>query len=302
MPARAIPEDAHCELYDQARRQGKTFVPKRRFGAPTIGDDSMLNPLKLRKSALPLTLFLGFMTLFGDTAFAADKRTHVDIILPVGSYFTYMSADFEVPKETPPLGTAFIWPGLEPDRGHPGSIGPGVLQPTLSHGPSCQAGDVKGWYVTPTYHIRNDRIEPPAGIAGAQGPGYECPGGASITVDQGELLKSIMSYNSTTQEWNMSIEAPRKDPNTERSVSFNKELSVGDVPQRQVLALLFYEPRNGATLKNKITFTNIVLKATHSAAVTSPVICPKAPAGCSGATSKLENHVETCTIKKCEVN
>jgi hypothetical protein len=155
---------------------------------------------------------------------------------------TSLSTTLTVPSTPPPIGTTFLWPGLQPvsESTNFAPIDNGVLQPVLTWGPACSPNGptpysswwISGQYVNTIGHA----------------PGFmNCQGGAAMNVNPGDKLEIKMSVSSTGV-WTQTI----------KNVSNGKQVSYGInmQGQGQNRAEFAIERYSGASINQTVEFSN----------------------------------------------
>lgn len=105
-----------------------------------------------------------------------------------------------VPKRPTQSSALFIWPGLQHSGGaDPGGVGNGVLQSTLTWGPSCnphapdKGNDYLGWWISAMYVNLSSTVAGPGG----------CQGGTAMDLTPGVRLH--IDFTVMGSEWTQSI-------------------------------------------------------------------------------------------------
>jgi hypothetical protein len=145
-----------------------------------------------------------------------------------------------VPLKPAPVGTLFLWPGLQP--GPEGAnfrpINNGVLQPVLTWGKSCAPGQKPPAY--DTWWISAQYVNTFGRRRGHRG----CHGGPIMAVDPGDTLLIRMSLFKSV--WRQTV----LDLQSGKSVGFHISLR----HQAQTNAWFEIEPAEGATIANDVVF------------------------------------------------
>jgi hypothetical protein len=104
-----------------------------------------------------------------------------------------LETTLRVPRRPSPMGTFFVWPGLQPLPGGRAyqPVGNGVLQTVLTWGATCAPGAPEdpyaGWWISAEYVNVNSAVDALAG----------CSGGDGVLVDEDDTLHIVMKRDGT---------------------------------------------------------------------------------------------------------
>jgi len=222
---------------------------------------------------------------FGEASDARVTPVHgvatLELGVGDGNEITALETTLAVPVMPSPIGTSFIWPGLQPSPSA-GGPGAGVLQTVLTFGPTCAphapADPYASWWVSPEY------VNPD--VDAGRNPG--CQGGEGIAVAEGVALHLVIRKRGSA--WTESI----NDQGTGRTESFDFDL--GGQTQRR--ALFAIERRDGASPTSAVfTETRITF------AQPEPAACQPAARGVRDTFSVPRASVDgrTCCIDRVEL-
>jgi hypothetical protein len=120
-------------------------------------------------------------------AYQPGENGHVAFGTPPINRITRLTTKLVVPPRPEPVGTLFLWPGLQPHSQGENflPIDNGVLQPVLTWGPSCAPGEkpraYSTWWISAQYVNTFGRHR-----------GYtDCQGGPIMRVKPGDTLRAI---------------------------------------------------------------------------------------------------------------
>ena len=151
-----------------------------------------------------------------------------------------LSTTLTVPAKPDPIGTVFLWPGLQPFGENFLPIDNGVLQPVLTWGLSCAPGGQPAAYST--WWVSAQYVNTVGHLDGFTG----CQGGAVMAVAPGDRLNMDMTLND--QVWTQTI----TDLETSKSVSFPINLR----KQAQTFSEFVIEDYSNGAPKSPVQFSN----------------------------------------------
>ena len=149
-----------------------------------------------------------------------------------------------VPPKSPPNGTIFLWPGIQPMPGgrNFNPTGNGVLQPVLTWGAACAPGglnDYSSWWISGQYvNVSTSAAGPTA-----------CLGGEVMKVNSGDVLDLDIVLNGS--KWSQITH----DEMTQKTVNFDHDLK----GQSQGRAIFDVELPTSAKPTTDVIFTSTVL-------------------------------------------
>ncbi|HXX67816.1 MAG TPA: hypothetical protein VEK07_11570 [Polyangiaceae bacterium] len=155
-----------------------------------------------------------------------------------------------VPTEPPPMGTLFLWPGLQPNPGGANfaTLNNGVLQPVLTWGPTCAPNSpgtdpFASWWISAQY-VNTFITDASANFAAYTG----CHGGPGMDVAVGDNLDITMALSG--MNWVQTV----TDARSGTSVSYTIDM----LGQAQNLAEFVIEP-HGQEPVSDVIFTSTTI-------------------------------------------
>lgn len=203
--------------------------------------------MKLQRHALLLYVFIFFS--FEVAATEIKGYGKVFISPSEKNEIIHLETTLHVPTKPNPIGTLFLWPGLQPT--HDGRnflpIDNGVLQPVLTWGPSCVPGvkpaSYSTWWISAQYVNTRGHYS-----------GYtHCHSGPIMKVNSGDSLFLDMSLVGT--KWTQIV----LNLGTKESIKFEIDL----LGQAQNYAEFIIEKHQSAEPKTDVLFTNTTITFSH---------------------------------------
>ena len=159
-----------------------------------------------------LLLAVGLAALLVPTAGLAAVDDLVTFVVGETNAIAEVEATLIVPATPSPVGTVFLWPGLQSHGANFLPIDNGVLQSVLTWGPSCAPGDkptdYSSWWVSAQYVNSFGHL-----------PGFTgCTGGPVMQVQPGDHL--LIHYWLDGSIWRQRVD----DLQSQASVSFDFDL------------------------------------------------------------------------------
>lgn len=169
-----------------------------------------------------------------------------------------------VPAEPPPMGTLFLWPGLQPNPGGANfaTLNNGVLQPVLTWGPTCApnspgADPFASWWISAQY-VNTFITDASANFAAYTG----CHGGPGMDVAVGDDLNITMALSGVN--WVQTV----TDARTGASVSYTIDM----LNQAQNLAEFVIEDDGQAPVSDVVFTSTTVTFASSQPAACQPQV------------------------------
>jgi hypothetical protein len=171
---------------------------------------------------------------YGTVEFTSSTKTQLESL----------ETTLTVPAKPPPMGTLFLWPGLEPlqNSANYSPIGTGVLQPVLTWGGTCAPhapNDYSSWWISAQY------VNTLASAPGHTG----CLGGDGMDVGVGDDLHISMSLSGTT--WSQEV----TDVVTGKKVTFDIDME----GQAQNWVIFSIEAPTGLQPASDVVFESTVI-------------------------------------------
>lgn len=162
------------------------------------------------------TLFVGCFIVLTSSSLAGplDENGHVAFATQPANRITRLTTTLVVPPHPEPVGTLFLWPGLQPQSQGENflPIDNGVLQPVLTWGPSCARGKkpraYSTWWISAQY----------VNTFGLHRGYTDCQGGPIMPVKPDDILRIDMSLSGT--RWTQTVRNARNG----RSVGFTIDM------------------------------------------------------------------------------
>lgn len=208
-------------------------------------------------------------------------RRNISFTVPAWNQITRLQTTFVVPPSPAPIGTVFLWLGLQPTPAGTNyePIGNGVLQPVLTWGSSCapttQPEAHSSWWISAQYVNT---------LNAADSPYHGCRSGPSMLVSPGDVLSIDMKL--VDNQWVQTVtRVTRAGSAGSQEVSFTIDLNL----QAQNVAFFTIEQYDGASFTSPLVFshTTITLAKPDASACVAAALTMKTPRGSASRPAPL---------------